>query len=173
MRGTGVPGRRRLPLARATSILAIAGLAMLLQLPAGATALAAQSKPSPRPHPATTPAPNSTAVGPTLHGARSPKNPNQVGNAHLTPKRGAHGSASTQSGLNCAPGQACTNLSNHGGMVMHSVTAFLIFWLPSGSAAPSSQFERLITRYFYDAGSTPYFGLLGQYCDSNGCPANS
>jgi len=172
--GGTVTSRRRPPLWRTTSVIAAAMLAVLLQLGTGAAAFAAGPKPLPKAHSTPKATAGSTAVGPSLHGVAAPKGIYNDGNAHLTLKRGAHVSgASQQSGLNCAPGQACTNLSNHGGSVMHSATAFLIFWLPGGSSTPSSEYERLLTRYFYSAGATPYFGLLGQYCDSSGCPANS
>jgi hypothetical protein len=172
MRGTSVPKRRRLLVSKPTWIVVIAVLAVV-QMFAAAPAYASSPKPPPRPE-TSQPTPGSTDVGPTQHGKKPKPSIYDVGDAHLTLKRGSHPAGAAQaSGLNCAPGLPCLNLSNHGGMVMHSATAFLVFWLPSGSTAPSSQYERLLSRYFYDAGATPYFGLLGQYCDSSGCPANS
>lgn len=174
MGGKYLHGRIRSLLSRPVWLVLLATVAVLLQLPAGVTAYADGPKPPPRPHASPKPEPGSEAVGPTLHGKKQKDSIYHVGNVHLTLSREPHaGAAGQTSTLNCSPGNPCLNLTNHGGSVMHSVTAFLIFWLPRGSTAPSPQYERLISRYFYDAGSTPYFGLLSQYCDSSGCPANS
>ena len=172
MPGISVPERRRLLLSKPTWIVVAATLAVV-QMFAAAPAYASSPKPPPHPE-SSKPTPGSTDVGPTLHGKKPKDSIYQVGNAHVTLKRGSRVSDAAQaSTLNCVPGLPCLNLSNHGGSVMHSATAFLVFWLPNGSAAPSSQYERLLSRYFYDAGGTPYFSLLAQYCDSGGCPANS
>ncbi|HVN85169.1 MAG TPA: hypothetical protein VMW17_10020 [Candidatus Binatia bacterium] len=68
-------------------------------------------------------------------------------------------------------------LFHSGGPVMSSVTAYLIFWLPSGvhfsSAVGDSSYENLIERYFQDVGSTTFNDILTQYPGANGTPTNS
>ena len=67
----------------------------------------------------------------------------------------------------------CPEVSYHNGLVMHTFTAYLIFWLPAGyslepNAADDNQTRALIERYFQDVGGTAFYGLLSQYWDNNG-----
>ncbi len=64
------------------------------------------------------------------------------------------------------------NLSYHGGPVVHSSAAYLIFWTPSGFSIPSSS-QALIQRYFTDsvadsgtAGNA--FAVARQFTDGSG-----
>jgi hypothetical protein len=63
----------------------------------------------------------------------------------------------------------CPSVRYQGGSVMHTMTAYIVFWLPSGytySSVGSSHFEGLIQRYFRDVGGSSYFNLLTQYWDT-------
>src|SRR5579864_2133365 len=80
--------------------------------------------------------------------------------------------------LNAANGMAATggNLINHGGDVMPSLTAYLIFWLAPTASAPGgcldpvagsyangntdSTYRNLMARFITDLNGTPYFGML-------------
>ncbi|HLZ20501.1 MAG TPA: hypothetical protein VKQ30_00040 [Ktedonobacterales bacterium] len=70
----------------------------------------------------------------------------------------------------CTP--QCPTFTYHSGDVMHSFTAYVIFWLPPGFAfepgGNNGRFESLVKRYFRDVGGTPFFALLTQYWDKNG-----
>ncbi len=71
----------------------------------------------------------------------------------------------------------CPAVSYHGGPVMHTFTAYLIYWLPSGyayDAVGSGSFEHITSNYFQDVGGTPFYNLLTQYWDTtNGPVVNS
>jgi hypothetical protein len=79
--------------------------------------------------------------------------------------------------------QAQTNLSEHGGPIMQTVDANLIFWLPPGShyvsppagnAAADQLYENTITNFLNDLGQTGYWNILTQYpgqCSSTACTA--
>ncbi len=79
--------------------------------------------------------------------------------------------------------QAQTNLSDHGGPIMQTVDANLIFWLPPGShyvsppagnAAADQLYETTITNFLNDIGQTGYWNILTQYpgqCSSTACTA--
>ena len=73
--------------------------------------------------------------------------------------------------------QHCTGVLYHQGAVMHTMTAYLDFWLPNGQSyepfGSDSQYERLIKQYFQDIGGTAYYGLLTQYWDEHGPVRNS
>ncbi|MEO7002505.1 MAG: hypothetical protein ABI068_11815 [Ktedonobacterales bacterium] len=67
----------------------------------------------------------------------------------------------------------CPTVSYHSGLVMHTFTAYLIFWLPAGyslepNAADDTQARTLIEQYFQDVGGTSFYGLLTQYWDNQG-----
>jgi hypothetical protein len=70
----------------------------------------------------------------------------------------------------------CPPVRYHGSSVMHSVTAYLIFWLPNGvSFEPggnNSRFESIMAQYINDIGGTPYYGIAGQYWDHQGFVTN-
>ncbi|HEX8033267.1 MAG TPA: carboxypeptidase-like regulatory domain-containing protein [Ktedonobacterales bacterium] len=74
-------------------------------------------------------------------------------------------------------GSKCNPVHYHGGPVMHTYTAYLIFWLPkSYTFEPSgddTRFESSIAQYFKDIGGTPFYGLLTQYWDYHGAVENS
>lgn len=69
-------------------------------------------------------------------------------------------------------GQLCPSFGYHNGDVMHSYTAYVIFWLPSGATFEpgnhNDRFESLVQRYFRDIGGTPFFAILTQYWDKSG-----
>src|ERR1700686_641727 len=79
--------------------------------------------------------------------------------------------------------QAQTNLSEHGGPIMQTVDANLLFWLPPGShyvsppagnAAADQLYETTITNFLNDLGQTGYWNILTQYpgqCSSTACTA--
>lgn len=71
----------------------------------------------------------------------------------------------------------CNPVHYHGGPVMHTYTAYLIFWLPTAyTFEPSgndAHFESSIAQYFKDIGGTPFYGLLTQYWDYQGAVENS
>jgi len=66
----------------------------------------------------------------------------------------------------------CPGLAFHGGQVMHTLKAFVVFWLPQGQTfAPGgsdTQFESLVRQYFTDVGGTAFYHQLTQYWDSSG-----
>lgn len=74
-------------------------------------------------------------------------------------------------------GAHCNPVHYHGGPVMHTYTAYLIFWLPkSYTFEPSgddTRFESSIAQYFKDVGGTSFYGLLTQYWDYHGAVQNS
>jgi len=75
--------------------------------------------------------------------------------------------------------KAANNLNNHGGPTMQNqITAFLIYWLPSGVALDTSvtngvgNFETLTQRFYNDISGSSYFNIVTQYpggCGSNEC----
>jgi len=66
----------------------------------------------------------------------------------------------------------CSGMAYHDGQVMHTLKAFVVFWLPKGQTfAPGESdatFESLVEQYFKDVGGTSFYHLLTQYWDSNG-----
>ncbi len=75
--------------------------------------------------------------------------------------------------------RSCPAVRYHGGPVMHTFTAYLIFWLPKGyrfepgAGGDDTRYQSLITQYFRDVGGTPYYGLLTQYFDFRGPVQNT
>jgi hypothetical protein len=71
----------------------------------------------------------------------------------------------------------CGTFHYHGGSVMESFSAYVIFWLPpTYSYEPygsSARFESLISRYFSDVGGSALYGLLTQYWGVQGQIHNS
>jgi Phosphate-induced protein 1 conserved region len=71
----------------------------------------------------------------------------------------------------------CSNFKFHQGTVIHRLTAYLLFWLPSGYALEpdgnSSRFEHLMEQYFQDVGGTPFYNILSQYYDDQGGPVRN
>lgn len=62
---------------------------------------------------------------------------------------------------------ATSNLLYFGGPVMHTVTAFTIFWAPSGHPIDSG-YQSLIDRYFNDIGGSNLYNIVTQYYDDPG-----
>jgi len=72
------------------------------------------------------------------------------------------------------------NLTSHHGPVMHSVTSYAIFWLPSGyhfdtptidqnyPNASDANYEALVAQYLRDLSNTAYYSIVQQYTDSSG-----
>jgi hypothetical protein len=65
----------------------------------------------------------------------------------------------------------------HGGPVMTSFTAYLIFWLPPGthfsSPISDANYEQVIEQYFQDVGGSTLYNIATQYPGSNGTPVNA
>ncbi len=66
----------------------------------------------------------------------------------------------------------CPGMAYHFGQVMHTLKAYVVFWLPNGQTfAPgesNTTFESLVQQYFKDVGGTAFYNLLTQYWDGNG-----
>jgi hypothetical protein len=66
----------------------------------------------------------------------------------------------------------CRGMSYHGGDVMHTFTAYVIFWTPRGTrldpSGSDARFRSLVTQYLKDVGGTRFYGLLTQYWDISG-----
>ncbi len=74
--------------------------------------------------------------------------------------------------------QHCPGVQYENGPVMHTMTAYLDFWLPADQTyetaiGDDNHFEGLIEQYFRDIGGTPFYGMLTQYWDNNGPIRNS
>jgi hypothetical protein len=71
----------------------------------------------------------------------------------------------------------CPPVQYHDGPVMHTYTAYLIFWLPPAYTfepqGSSATYESLIARYFADVGGSAFYNLLTQYWDYQGYVTNS
>ena len=79
----------------------------------------------------------------------------------------APGAATTVAITIC--GKLCPSVRYQGGPVMHTMTAYVVFWLPSGyiySAVGNDHFEGLIQRYFHDVGASSYYNIVTQYWDT-------
>jgi hypothetical protein len=59
------------------------------------------------------------------------------------------------------------NLLYFGGPVMHTVTAYTIFWEPSGHSIDSG-YQSLLNRYFGDIGGSNMYSIVTQYYDNPG-----
>lgn len=65
----------------------------------------------------------------------------------------------------------CPAVHYHNGAVMHTYTAYLIFWLPSGytyDALGDGNFERIVSNYINDVGGSAYYNIATQYWDFSG-----
>lgn len=66
----------------------------------------------------------------------------------------------------------CHAVTFHGGSVMRTLTAYLIFWLPPGytfgPGGSNSYYESRLKQFFADLQGTRYFELLTQYWDYEG-----
>src|SRR5262249_17306183 len=67
----------------------------------------------------------------------------------------------------------CNPVHYHGGPVMHSYNAYLIFWLPRSytyepGGGSDTHFQALMQRYFRDIGGSSFYGMLTQYWDFEG-----
>lgn len=71
----------------------------------------------------------------------------------------------------------CPPVAYHNGPVMHSYTAYLVYWLPQGysyDALGASSYERITSSYFQDVGGSAYYNIATQYWDyTNGPITNS
>ena len=108
-----------------------------------------------------------------------------VSGVHLLPAHGSTLEASELARFASASQQAthgfstATNLSYHGGPVMHSVTAHAIFWKPSGygnfdggvgSVGTDATYQSTIASFFGDVGPTNFTNIVTQYPDGAGAP---
>ncbi len=66
----------------------------------------------------------------------------------------------------------CSGVAYHAGPVMHTFTAYVIFWAPPGvnlePGGENGRFRSLVGQYLSDVGGTRFFGLLTQYWDQQG-----
>jgi hypothetical protein len=73
--------------------------------------------------------------------------------------------------------QTCPPVTFHHGLVMHTFTAYLVFWLPGpytfDATGSASTFEFLMARYFQDVGGTSFYNIVTQYWDYQGPIQNS
>lgn len=60
----------------------------------------------------------------------------------------------------------------HGGIVMHNMTVYAIFWQPTGRYM-SALYKPTIEQFFKDVGNTTQYGILTQYTDKTGPINNS
>lgn len=71
----------------------------------------------------------------------------------------------------------CPAFDYHNGQVMHSLTAYLIFWLPTGNTfepgGSDKRYESLIAQYFNDVGGSSFYEILTQYWDHQGPVSDS
>jgi hypothetical protein len=71
---------------------------------------------------------------------------------------------------------SCPPVKYHLGRVMHTYSAYVIFWQPGGRifepGGSDATYKSLIERYFHDIGGTPFYGLLTQYWDYQGSVQN-
>lgn len=86
-------------------------------------------------------------------------------------------------GFSGATSRAVTMLSYHGGPIMQSNAANLIFWLPPGThflappndnAAQDAAYESAIVKFFNNLSGTSYLDITTQYpgqCSTNACTA--
>lgn len=66
----------------------------------------------------------------------------------------------------------CPSFDYHDGKVLHSLSAYLIFWLPKGHTfepgGSDKRFQSLMAQYFNDLGGTSFYNILTQYWDHQG-----
>jgi hypothetical protein len=71
----------------------------------------------------------------------------------------------------------CSSVRYHDGPVMHTHTAYLIFWQPKGytfdAQGGDAAFQAAIGQYFRDVSGSAFYGMLGQYFDFQGPIKNS
>ena len=104
-----------------------------------------------------------------------------VGTSHriagiVPPKNTVSTAAKAASATSCSGPSPCTNLTYHGGPVMHTTTAYAIFWQPpgytsfDGQAVYDTNYKSLVGQYFQDLQADSGFlsnvyGPNVQYCD--------
>ena len=68
----------------------------------------------------------------------------------------------------------CPAFTYDHGTVMHTYSAYVIFWLPPGKhyepQGSDSRFERLVERYFQDIGGSDLYNVITQYWDEEHGP---
>jgi hypothetical protein len=119
-----------------------------------------------------------------------------AGTAHrisgIVPPRGMISTLPRPASASCSGPSFCTNLTYHGGPVMHTSTAYAIFWEPSGYSSfdghpvYDANYKSLIGQYFQDLEAdggflSNVYGPNVQYCDGasfgddncNGIAANN
>jgi hypothetical protein len=66
----------------------------------------------------------------------------------------------------------CPGVSYHGGDVMNTFTAYVVYWTPPGKrldpSGSDARFRSLVGQYLKDIGGAPFYGLLRQYWDMAG-----
>lgn len=103
----------------------------------------------------------------------TPAGPYQcVANTEGAPQRVTVAPAQTTTLNFVVCGAHCGGLAYHNGPVMHTFTAYVIFWAPPGvrfdPSGSNARFESLVRQYFSDVGGTRFYGLLTQYWDQQG-----
>jgi hypothetical protein len=88
-------------------------------------------------------------------------NPNELNNIHFYAAKGVNNQAGGSGGV--------SNLSNHGGPVIHGAKVVLIFWLGSnGAAFPATNYAQALTDFRNQFGTTGEYNTITQYYDSTG-----
>jgi hypothetical protein len=86
----------------------------------------------------------------------------------VRPRPGVHAAAAAQ-----APAAPTVGIMTyHGGPVMHNVTAYAVYWQPSGTYM-SPNYKTLMNRWFGDIGNTGAYNVAQQYGDGAGPPGLS
>jgi hypothetical protein len=73
-----------------------------------------------------------------------------------------------------AQAAGASDLTFHGGPVMHTTTTYAIFWLPPGrhfepaGHGTDTRFRGLVTQFLSDIGGTTYYAIATQYSDDAG-----
>ena len=72
----------------------------------------------------------------------------------------------------CARKLGCGNMTYHGTFfsfqpVQHTQKVYTIFWNPSGTSFPAG-YQETINQFVQDLNGSPYYGIAGQYDDSQG-----
>ncbi len=74
----------------------------------------------------------------------------------------------------------CRGVTYHNGAVLHTMVAYLDFWLPAGKHYEADglhssdvRYEQLIEQYFNDLEGTAFYNLLTQYWDAQGPVRNN
>lgn len=95
-----------------------------------------------------------------------------VANRQGAPQRAHVAPASVTTANFSVCGSHCSGLDFHDGPVMHTFTAYVIYWAPPSAplepGGANDRFQSLVSQYLNDVGGTSFYGLLTQYWDETG-----